>query len=133
MKPPSATVDITVEFEDVDAYRIVHHSKLVCYLERARLRLLDSLDLPTGPAGRTYPVMYDLKVRFHRPARLLDRLAVTAEVGDVDDFRVELKYRVRREGYLLVRASTSIAFRDAESGTSAPVPRKFLERLEERR
>lgn len=122
MAGPVAQLDVFVEFEDVDAYRIAHHSKLVCYLERARLRLLGQLGLPLEPGPRAYPVMYDLRLRFRKPARLGDHLTVTAALAGMDDFRVELKYRVRREGELLLRASSVVAFWDPEADRPVPIP-----------
>ncbi|NOZ00809.1 MAG: acyl-CoA thioesterase [Deltaproteobacteria bacterium] len=129
MDGPTATVSVIVEFEDVDSYRIAHHSKLVCYLERARLRLLKGLDLPLGPDDRVFPVMHELNVKFHRPARLLDHLDVTAELARVDEFRVVLKYRIRREGQLVARATSSIAFVDLESGAPVTVPEKLFQQF----
>lgn len=130
MTAPAATVEVTVEFEDVDSYGIVHHSRLVCYLERARLRLLEALGLPLCPDGNTFPVMYELRTRFHRPAKLLDRLQVSVELADHDDFQIQLKYRIRRGDDLLVRASSAIAFWDQVRDKPASLPAELAGRFE---
>jgi acyl-CoA thioester hydrolase len=124
MPRDSLTVPLTVEFEDVDAYGIAHHARIVAWLERARLRFLMARGLPVHPEGCT-PVLYDLQVRYRSPARLLDRLDVTVEALAADDFTVTLGYRVRRGDEVLARARTVIAFRDAGRDAPAPVPEAF--------
>lgn len=106
------TVPVTVEFEDVDSYGIAHHTKLISYLERARLRFWLALEQDIG--GDVVPVMYDLRVRYSRPARMLDELEVSVFVLEFDSYRLKLGYRIRRDGALLVRASSVIALRDME-------------------
>ena len=92
----SLNVPICVEFEDIDAYHIVHHVKIVAYLERARLRLLRALGI--DPLGLDVaPVLYDLRVRYRKPAKLGDQLDAIVTVRDHDDYRIELRYRIRRE------------------------------------
>jgi len=130
MRHTGAAVEVEVEFEDVDSFQIVHHSKLICYMERARLRLMKKLGLPLGPEGDTLPVMYDLSVRFQRPARLLDHLDVSVEVSDADDFHLELKYRVVRDGRLVARGTSIIAFMNPSRNESVPVPSELMERID---
>ena len=127
MTRESLIVPVTVEFEDVDAYGIAHHARLVAFLERARLRFLSERGLPVHPEGCT-PVLYDLQMRYRAPARLLDRLDVTVELAAMDDFTVTLAYGIRRGGESLARARTVIAFRDARGEAPAPVPEAFRAR-----
>jgi acyl-CoA thioester hydrolase len=122
------TVTVTVEFEDVDSFRIAHHTKLVGYLERARLRLLTSLGLELGAEGLA-PVLYELQVRFRKPARLLDRLEVTATVREVEEWKLTLAYRIRRDSELIARASSVIAFAELDSGELRPVPPAMIAAL----
>jgi acyl-CoA thioester hydrolase len=125
-------VPVTVEFEDVDSFRIAHHSKLVTYLERARLRLLTSLGLELE--GQTpAPVLYELRLRFRKPARLLDQLVVAVSVSDFDDYKVLLRYRIRRGDDTLVRATSVIAFADLDDGTLTTMPDAMSEALQSRR
>jgi YbgC/YbaW family acyl-CoA thioester hydrolase len=122
------TLHVTVEFEDVDSYRIAHHTKLVAYLERARVRLLSEAGLDLSTEGM-HLVLYNLDMRFVKPARLLDELVVSAFVESIDDFRVVLGYRIRRGGDLVAKAATDLVFFDSDSGSLAPVPVKLAERL----
>ena len=117
----ASPVPVTVEFEDVDSYGIAHHSKLVAYLERARLRFLAANGLALSGDG-CVPVMYSLELHFRRPARLMDALEVSVEVAEADDFRIGLRYAIRRGEEVLVRARSVIAFWDRERDGPAPVP-----------
>ncbi|MCP4642806.1 MAG: acyl-CoA thioesterase [bacterium] len=119
---------VTVEFEDVDSYRIAHHTKLVAYLERARVHLFSALgvDLSGGPVS---PVMYDLQVRFRKPAVLLDQLIVSVFVKEFADFSLVLGYRITRGDDTILRASTSIAFAHADGTGLACAPDAYADAL----
>jgi YbgC/YbaW family acyl-CoA thioester hydrolase len=118
------SLPITVEFEDVDSYRIAHHTKFVAYLERARVHFLTSLGLDLYNEGISI-VLYSLEMRFKSPARLLDILTVQVSVESVDDFRLGLNYKIYKEKRILVRASTGIAFISDENQAIIPIPEKF--------
>lgn len=122
------SVPITVEFEDVDSYRIAHHTKLVAYLERARLRLLKELGVELYRRDLV-PVLYDLKMKFRQPVRLLDQLEVSVFVKDYSEYELVLGYRLRRDGGTIARATTIIAFADLASGNVAPLPQEYLDAL----
>lgn len=121
MSARGVTVPVTVEFEDVDAFGIANHARIVSYLERARLRLLEAAGVPLSGAG-PHPVMYDVAVRFRRPARLRDVLEVRAEVVEADAWTVSLRYEVRRDGDLLARGRSRVAFWDPAADVPVPVP-----------
>jgi YbgC/YbaW family acyl-CoA thioester hydrolase len=119
-----ATVSVTVEFEDVDSYMIGHHTKLIAYLERARVRLFEGAGIGMAP-GRINPVIHDLRIRFRKTVALLDKLEVTAFARSMDAYRLKLGYGIRRGGVLVARASTDLAFVDTETGEPVPVPREY--------
>jgi acyl-CoA thioester hydrolase len=121
---------VTVEFEDVDSYGIVHHTKLVAYLERARVRFLTSLGLGLYPDALSI-VLYGLDMRFKKPAFVRDVLLVSVSVGSCDDYRLRLRYRITRNGALLVSATTGVAFMNASSHTIVPAPADFVEALKQ--
>jgi acyl-CoA thioester hydrolase len=127
VSPPDAVtpveLPVTVEFEDVDSYGIAHHTQLLHYLERARLRLFSRLGvLDSG----VLPVLHDLQVPFHRPAHLQDELVVRLEVEGGDAVRLRLRSQVRRGETLLLRARSVIAFWDPRASALAPVPPSVL-------
>jgi acyl-CoA thioester hydrolase len=123
------TVPVTVEFEDVDAYGIAHHARLVAYLERARVRFLADLGLDLARTD-VHLVLYDLTARFKRTAALLDPLEVTVSVSSVDSVRLTLGYQIRRAGLLVARATTALAFVDGATKAVVPIPEEYRRALE---
>lgn len=122
------TVPVTVEFEDVDSYKIAHHTKLVAYCERARIRFLSKLGLELYP-DKMNIVLYSLNMRFKRPAQLMDTLDVSVFIESLDDYRLTLGYKIRRQSLLVATASTGIAFMDVETGMLVPAPEKYVNGL----
>jgi len=124
MRGRRLTVPVTVEFEDVDAYGIAHHTKLVAYLERVRVRFLSDLGLDLARTD-VHLVLYDLAVRFKRTAALRDVLEVTVSVSSADSVRLVLGYQIRRGGLLIARATTGLAFVDGATKAVVPIPEEF--------
>jgi YbgC/YbaW family acyl-CoA thioester hydrolase len=115
------SIPVDVEFEDVDSYRIAHHTKLLAYLERARVRFLSRIGVRVGDGPCTI-LLYGLTVRFVKPARLLDKLQVSVRPSAVDAVRLTLDYRIRRGKELVLKASSELAFADPQSCEIVPVP-----------
>jgi acyl-CoA thioester hydrolase len=122
---------ITVEFEDVDAFRIVHHARFVLYLERARVRYFADSGIDLTRAD-LHPVLYRLEIDYKKPARLLDRLTASVRLESAEAHQLTLSHRVRRGGELIAKARTTLAFFDATAGGVVPVPPEFLECLRTR-
>ncbi|HOX42745.1 MAG TPA: thioesterase family protein [Myxococcota bacterium] len=123
-----ASLEVVVEFEDVDSYQIAHHTKLVAYLERARVRLFAAvgLDLRAGPF---HMVLYELQVDFKKPAQLLDRLQVAAWVEELSEVKLVLGYRIQGPQGLVCKARTALVFVDPASKGILPVPEEAARRL----
>ena len=123
------TLPVTVEFEDIDSYNIVHNTRLLDYLERARVHFLTgAIGLDLYPEG-TGIVVYNLEVRFNRPAFLFDTLAVKVFVSSMDRHRLTLGYRMLRGNEVLARASCGLAFMDRANGTLVAAPETYRERI----
>jgi acyl-CoA thioester hydrolase len=122
------SMPVTVEFEDVDAYRIAHHTKLVSYLERARVRYFTSLGFDLQAQDMTV-VLYHLDMNFKKPAFFQDTLTVSVSLRSFDNFRMELYYKIRRGTELIARASTGLCFVDPKSKIMIPAPDKYFEKI----
>lgn len=112
---------VTVQFEDVDSYRIVHHTKLIAYLERARVQFFREYGVELFKASREM-VLYNLTITFKKTARFLDDLSVCVSLKSTESFRFTLTYRVTRENDLILKADTDIAFVDSETKEILPLP-----------
>lgn len=124
------TIPITVEFEDVDSYKIAHHTKMIAYLERARLRFLGELGFDIHPEGLSI-VMYNLEVRFKATAKIMEQLTVETMIKDVDDYRIDLFSRIMRGEKILARATVGIAFMDQKSEQIVAIPDELMTSLKE--
>jgi acyl-CoA thioester hydrolase len=130
MKSPhnEFSIPVTVEFEDVDAYKIAHHTKLIAYLERARVRYFTSLGFDLR-AGDMTVVLYHCDMNFKKPAFFQDNLMVSVSLKSFDNFRMELYYKIRRNSDLIARASTGLCFIDPLTNVMIPAPDKYFEKM----
>jgi YbgC/YbaW family acyl-CoA thioester hydrolase len=119
---------VSVEFEDVDSYKIVHHTRLVAYLERARVHFLTELGFDLYPKDLCI-VLFSLEVRFKKPAFLLDQLFVSVFVTSMDEYRLELGYKIKRGNELLLRAKSGIAFMDSLTREIVPAPDNYTAKM----
>ncbi len=115
------TYPVTVQFEDVDSYNIVHHTKLVAYLERARVQFLShrGFDFQNKKCEM---VLYAISMTFKKPARFLDELNVSVGLKSTETFKCTLAYRIVRGSDLIAKAETDIAFTDPETKEVLPIP-----------
>jgi acyl-CoA thioester hydrolase len=123
------SIPVTVEFEDVDSYKILHHPKLVAYLERARVRFIRHLNIELFQ-GQVAPVVYELKVRFRKPALLMDELLVSVDVETFNGFRLVIGYKVTRGKDTIALASSTLAFIDLENKRISEAPAKYREAID---
>ena len=121
-------VPVHVEFEDVDAYRIAHHTKLIAYLERARVRLFQKYNFEIIE-GKYSIVLHKLDIRFANPAKFLDDLTVIASLKSANESRIKLSYRIRKDKQLIAKASSELACVDPATQRIALFPDSLLERF----
>jgi acyl-CoA thioester hydrolase len=122
------SIPVTVEFEDVDSYRIAHHTKLVSYLERARVRYFSDLGFDLAAKDMTV-VLYHLDMNFKKPAFFQDELTVTVSLSFFDNFRMMLLYKIRRGTDLIARAGTGLCFVDPGSKVMISAPDKYVDKI----
>jgi YbgC/YbaW family acyl-CoA thioester hydrolase len=121
-------VSVHVEFEDVDAYRIAHHTKLIAYLERARVRFFQKFDFDIL-TGKYSIVLHKLDIRFANPAKFLDDLTVIVSLKSVNESRIKLSYRISKDKQLIAKASSELACIDTATQRIALFPDSLLERF----
>ena len=87
-----------VEFEDCDMQNIAHHSKLICYLERARINALQSENISYDKLLKmnTCFVINDIKLKFVSPAKLGDKLTIITTLAGAYSYSFKLNQRSRQ-------------------------------------
>jgi acyl-CoA thioester hydrolase len=125
---------IHVAFDEVDMYGIVHHSKLLVYLERARIALFTSEGMTPGSLEDTGfgLVVVEANVRFRTPALFADDLVVETSVERLSPVTVTLAYRVVRGSDVILTGTTRLAAvgRDGKPTRLPDLGKQILERYE---
>ncbi|MCC7384465.1 MAG: YbgC/FadM family acyl-CoA thioesterase [Deltaproteobacteria bacterium] len=120
---------VKVYLEDTDAQGIVYHANYLKYCERARTEVLARCGYTLGEMQtRGYIfVVYEMKLRFQRPARLHDELEVRSTVERTTDYRVTFKHRVlRRENEEPIFVAEAQVVTIDPAGELRPLPDDLL-------
>lgn len=99
----SESVDIKVEFYDVDPMNVVWHGNYARFFERARSALLERIGfsyIEMKDAGYAFPVV-DLRVKFIRPIQFGQTIRVEAILVEWEN-RLRIDYRIVEPGTGLV-------------------------------
>ncbi len=91
MKPYSYLT--CVEFEDVDAYGIAHHSRLICFLERARVHFFSDAGITVND-GSFRLVLVDMHLKFLAPAKMQDEILVHLSVEELKSASLIWRYQM---------------------------------------
>ena len=81
---------VRVYLEDTDAQGFVYHANYLRFFERARSEILDAIgySMRDIAEGTHRFVVYELKIRYQRPARLGDRLEIRTKARRSSGYRV---------------------------------------------
>ena len=126
-------VPVRVYYQDTDAGGVVFHAQYLAFMERARSELLNArgVDLATfADTRRLLFLVYEIRARYHAPARLNDLLFVSAEVVKMGRASLVFRHRVERQGALLVEADVALALVDRDRMKPARMPVELQQALE---
>ena len=115
-------------YQDTDAGGVVFHAQYLAFMERARTELLDALGIDLAELAdvrRLLFFVYEVKARYHAPARLHDRLWVSAEVVKMGRASLVFRHRVERGPELLVEAEVTLATVDRDRMRPARMPEEL--------
>ena len=121
-------VPVRVYYQDTDAGGVVFHAQYLAFMERARTELLNEagIDLAhLADVQRVLFLVYELRCRYHAPARLNDMLSVSAEVVKMGRASLVFHHRVERRGELLVEADVTLALVDRDRMRPARMPQEL--------
>ena len=100
METNQHVLEIRVYLEDTDAQGIVYYANYLRFFERGRCELLESLGIPMEQVARPdcRLVVYEIRVKFRRPASLGDRIEVVTSMLRASEYRVTFRQQIRRQG-----------------------------------
>ena len=131
---PSAEIEVSPAFHDLDPMVVVWHGHYLKYLELARCALLHTFDYDypqMRESGYLWPIV-DMRAKYLRPARYGQRLRVRAELAEWD-LRMRIDYLIRDAdtGEKVTRAHTIQVAVDAATGEMCyATPEAFRRRLQ---
>ena len=116
---------IKVFLEDTDAQGIVYHANYLKYCERARTELIGTLGFELGDlqAQGVFLVVFEMRLKFLKPAKLHDLLEVRTRAYHGSEYRLTFKQEVVRcdEGKPVFSADVIVVAIDNE-GRLTPIP-----------
>ena len=119
------TFPVRVYWEDTDAGGVVYYASYLKFLERARsewLRTLGVDQVRMMRDERLQFVVVEANVRYHRPAKFDDELAVSVTLESLRGASISMGQEVRRGAELLVSATVRAACLDADTLKPRPLP-----------
>ena len=100
MQTKDHTLEFRVYLEDTDAQGIVYYANYLRYFERGRSEFLETLGVPMAEVARPdcRLVVYEIRMKFRRPAHLGDRIEVLTSMLRASEYRVTFQQQIRRRG-----------------------------------
>ena len=127
---------VRVYWEDTDAGGIVFYANYLKYMERARTEWLRAMGIEQrtlrDEAGGQF-VVSEVKIKYHRPARLDDELAVSVDLGHVGQASLIIGQRVLSKSEhdtLLCEGTIRIGWVDAATLRPSRMPSQVSGTLE---
>lgn len=123
---------VTVRYAETDMMGFVYHGNYLSWFEISRTDMLRRQGLPyreIEAAGYFLPVT-EATVRYLRPARYDDTLAIHARMTQKPSVRLRVDYEVKRGEELLATGSTTHAFINRQGQPVRP-PANFTAKMNE--
>lgn len=114
---------VTVEFEDIDSYNIAHHTKIIAYLERARVHFFNdnNFDLKEIDHGL---VLINMNINFKLPLLMLDKVNIELAVAKIDRVKFTWDYTIKKGDKIALKASVEQAVIDINTKKIIEIPQK---------
>jgi len=125
-------IPVRVYYQDTDAGGVVFHGQYLSFFERARTELLNAAGVDLARLAddrRVLFLVFELSIRYHRPARLNDLLSVTADVIKIGGASVVFRQRVERDAQCLVEADVTVATVHRDTMRPVRIPQEVAQQL----
>ncbi len=126
------SIPVRVYYQDTDAGGVVYHAQYLSFMERARSELLNEAGIDLAAFTRAHGVLFvvfQIAVTYHEPARLNERLTVSAEVVKMGRASLVFRQLVQRGTQLLCEADVTLALVDRERMKPARMPEELSKAL----
>jgi acyl-CoA thioester hydrolase len=124
-RAPSHVIAIRVRYNECDPMGVAHHTVYPVWFEMGRTELLrfsnTSLNYRDLEAQGFLLAVVSLNVKYKRPARYDDELALLTTLTEVGHVKIHHEYELARSGIVLATGSSTLACLDRE-GRPQQVP-----------
>jgi len=128
MQTNDHVLEFRVYLEDTDAQGIVYYANYLRYFERGRSEILESLGIPMDRVAQpdSRLVVYEIRIKFRRPAFLGDRIEVLTSMLRASEYRLVFRQQIKRRGEdeALVSGEVDVVAID-QDGTLKELPAIF--------
>lgn len=131
-KPQAFSWNLRVYYQDTDAGGVVYHSKYLDFMERARTEWLFALDLDPASLIKEHDLLFvvrSIEVDYIRPARLNNKLTVTAQVVHLGICHLLLHQYVMRDEEILVKGKIKLVSVAASRFKPIELPSSVKEKI----
>ncbi len=122
------SIVVRAYYEDTDAGGVVYYANYLRYIERCRSEWLIAHGMPINTLEAALGAVFivsSVNARYLKPARLMDELTVTIEVGEVRRVQFVALQTVSRGGERLFEAEVRVACVDRMSFKPMAFPEKL--------
>ena len=129
---PHFTVPLEVYYFDTDAGGVVHNIAYLRMVEIARTQLAASLGWTLNDMGRTglVPVVARTEIDYLKPARLGDKLLITAELSRLEKVRMFMTFTIAladKPEVIFIRCTQTMVTVQLPGGRPQRVPKAWME------
>lgn len=132
MSRKKTTIQLKVNYHQVDQMGIVHHAQYAYFLEQARIDWLHKQGVSYAALeqdGILLPLT-DISIQYKRPLRFDETFFVHADFDIVDNYFINFKYLIENaENTKIATATTRLVFVDKQSMRAMKCPEFLVEKL----
>lgn len=120
---------IKVEFEDIDAYGIIHHPKILYYLERTRVHFFidNGIELETFPYGL---VVRKVNIEYKSMLLMFDDIDIELKVNNIEKYKFNFDYSIKKQNKKVITANLQLIVIDKNTKKFIPIPDVILKLFE---
>lgn len=119
------TYSVNVQFEDIDSYGIIHHPRILYFMERARVHFLldNNIQVKDSEHGL---VLREITIQLKSQITMFDKVDIELTTTNIDKYRFTFVYHLKVNNKLMVIAQTQMVVIDLESKKLVTIPENIL-------
>ena len=119
---PEFIHSITVEFEDIDCYGIIHHPKALYFCERARAAFLRENGI-RATGGSSYGlVLRDVSIKFRNQLLMFDKAEVLVRTKKIGRMSFSWDYKIMKGTHMAIHCEIEMLAIDINTKKMIPLP-----------